>query len=224
VLLAVGADIVGRQIAESRAGEAIATRTGNQVAPDVTIHGFSFLVQAIPGKYDDITLTSHGLTLGPLTGVDASVDLYDVTYPLSSAFSGTTDGLAAGSGALVARIPTSALSSALQSATGVSGVTVGSGPNGTVQLTASVPVGTVRVSVTATLAGAVADGKLTLSATGASAGGAAVPAGVDLEKFFSLSVPLTALPVQITSGSIATSGSDLVLRATTGPITADALR
>ncbi len=94
VVVVVGVDIGGRAFAESKAGETIATQTGT-TAPDVTIHGFSFLAQAVPGHYSQITVHSTDLRIGPLTGIAATVELYDVDFPLSDATKGNTSRLVA---------------------------------------------------------------------------------------------------------------------------------
>ncbi|WP_154770075.1 LmeA family phospholipid-binding protein [Nakamurella alba] len=220
LLLVVGADIGGRAIAESKAGEAIATRSGNQVAPDVDIHGFSFLAQALPGDYGQITLSTTDLVLGPLAPVAATVELYDVTYPLSDAFAGSTDGLAAERATLTATVPVSALGDALQ----VPDLQLGSTANGDLRLSGSVSVAGNEVPVTADLGVSITDGALALSASGVSAAGVDVPLPASLADDLSLTVPLDALPIDITSGTVGVDGANLTLQASTGRITADSLR
>ncbi|GGM15647.1 LmeA family phospholipid-binding protein [Nakamurella endophytica] len=219
-LVVVGVDIGGRLLAESKAGEAVAREGHLATAPDVTIHGFSFLAQAIPGNYGKITLTSQDLALGPVDGVAAVVDLYDVRLPLSDALQGDTRRLTAGFADLRAQIPTSALAAALHQP----GVTVTAGPDGTIRLGTSATVLGRRVPVSVDLGVQFAAGVLRLRAQSVQAAGVSSSVLNGLASGYSLDIPLDGLPVPVTSASARVEGSQLVVVAQLADLTAGMLQ
>lgn len=208
--LLVGADFVGRAVAESKAGEAIAGQTGGQIAPEVDIHGFSFLAQALPGDYQKVTIAQQDLTVGPFTGVGAIVELYNVTYPLSAALAGSTDEMVAGRADLRATIPAAALSAHLQQA----GLTLSSGENGSARISTSVDVLGRQVPVSADVQLALADGNLTLTAGQVTADGIDLPDPGAIAQSLNLSVPLTGLPIDLDAAAVAVEGDAVVVTAT----------
>jgi hypothetical protein len=80
VLLLGGVFVVADRIAAGVAQDRIAARLGEHrpftSAPDVTIHGFPFLTQALSGKYDDITVSGSGATVA----VDNGATLSNVAF------------------------------------------------------------------------------------------------------------------------------------------------
>jgi hypothetical protein len=66
VVLAVVADVIARGYAESRAEKEIESSlpAGTTGSVDVSIHGFSVILQALNGSLDDMTLTSDKLVVG----------------------------------------------------------------------------------------------------------------------------------------------------------------
>lgn len=208
--LIVGADFVGRAVAESKAGEAIAQQTGGQVAPEVDIHGFSFLAQALPGDYQKVTIAQQDLAVGPFTGVGAVVELYDVTYPLSAAFSGSTDEMVARRADLRATIPAAALSAHLQQ----TGLTLSAGDGGAARLSTTVDVLGRQVPVSADIQLTLADGTLTLTPGQVTADGVDLPDPAALAQALTLSVPLTGLPINLDAASVGVVDDAVVVTAT----------
>lgn len=213
LVLVVGADVAGRAIAEARASEAIAGRTGIP-APSVDIHGFSFLVQAIPGRYTNISLASSDVTAGPITGIAATIELYDVDFPLGDAIRGETSNLTASSATVNGVIPDSALTSAI----GRADTTVSAGPDGTIRLSTTVPVQGRSVPVTADLVASYDSGVLHLDATGLTAGGLPIPDVSQLTKQLSLELPLKDLPFTVEAANLRAYGTDLILTATANDV------
>ncbi|WP_423917756.1 DUF2993 domain-containing protein [Frigoribacterium sp. 2-23] len=86
-IIAVIADFAARAYAEDRAAKQITQSLPSTATGDVSvdIHGLSFLLQAVTGTLDDVTLTSDDLVISGVP-LDLDVDLADV--PLSSG--GTT--------------------------------------------------------------------------------------------------------------------------------------
>lgn len=208
VLVVVGLDIGGRAFAESKAGETIATQTGT-TAPDVTIHGFSFLAQALPGHYSQITVNSTDLKIGPVAGIAATVELYDVDFPLSDATKGNTSRLVAASATVKGVLSTTEVTRAIDRP----GTAITAGPNGAIRLSSTVSVAGRSIPVTADLVASFDSGVLHLNATDLRAAGFALPDTADLTRDLSLALPLTGLPLQVDAATLTSAGSDLLLTA-----------
>lgn len=213
ILLLVGIDIGGRALAESKAGEAIGTRTGTP-APAVHIHGFSFLVQALPGHYSNITLTSSDITVGPISGIGATMQLYTVDFPFGDAIKGDTTQLTAAQATLTAVITDAEIARAISQ----TGVTVSAGPGGAIRLSAGIAVAGRTVAVSADLVPSFASGVLRLDATGVSAAGIALPNVAELTRNLSLALPLGDLPFTVDAATLTASGPDLILTATANEV------
>ena len=110
--LLVGADFGARAIAESMGAKTLAEQS-DVSNPDIDIHGFPFLTQAIKGTYEHVTLSADDVMLGTVT-TQATVDAYDVHYPLSDAIHGTTDNMTADRAVVALRTPTSTFSTLLK--------------------------------------------------------------------------------------------------------------
>ncbi len=208
IALLVGLDIGGRALAESRAGEAIERQT-RATAPAVTIHGFSFLVQAVAGHYSNITLTSSAVTAGPIDGINVTMQLYDVDFPLADALRGDTGQLTAAQARLTGAIADSQVSAAL----GQAGAVISAGPNGAIKVSGTASVAGRVVPVTAALVASFTAGVLRLDATDLEAAGLGVPNLAQLTKGLSLALPLTGLPFTVEAATLTASGSQLILTA-----------
>jgi LmeA-like phospholipid-binding len=66
VALLIGLDRLAVHVAEDLVAKRIQTEQHLSSRPDVSIGGFPFLTQAIAGRYDDVTLTVHGLSAARL--------------------------------------------------------------------------------------------------------------------------------------------------------------
>lgn len=95
VAIAVGVDVGARALAEDRVAAAVATSLNLPAAPDVDVHGFPFLSQALAGRYDDVDLSAPGIRYGDLRDLTLTANLQGVVLP--------PDALAAGR---VSSIPT----------------------------------------------------------------------------------------------------------------------
>ena len=208
IVIVVGVDIGGRYYAEAKAGESIGQQTGS-AAPKVDIHGFSFLVQAIPGHYQHVTLTSPDVTAGPITGIAATIELYDVDFPLGDAIKGNAENLTAASATVAGVIPDSEVAAAMKQPN----VTIGEGPDGSIRLSTSISILGQKIPITADLVASYSGGTLHLTATGLSAAGISLSVLTDLTKNLSLSLPLKDLPFTLDAATLTASGSNLLLTA-----------
>ena len=208
IVIIVGVDIGGRYYAESKASETIGQQLGTP-GPSVDIHGFSFLAQAIPGHYKNVTLTSSDVTAGPITGIAATIELYDVDFPPGDAIKGDTSELTAAQATVNGVIPDSAIAAAMNQP----GVTISAGPDGAIRLSTTVTILNQKIPLTADLVASYSSGTLHLDATGLSAAGISLGALTNLTKGLSLSLPLKDLPFTLDAATLTASGSDLLLTA-----------
>lgn len=216
IVIVVGLDFAGRAVAESKTGEAIASQAGISPAPDVDIHGLSFLWQAIDGNYGHVTLTGTDLSTGKLTGIGAVADLYDVALPLSDALSGNVDKLTAGHATIRASIPPAALSTVL----GQQQITVAVGTNGALRLGTSIAAAGQTFSVQVEVKPSVSKGVLHLSGGTVVNAPAALPPALtaSLVKGLNIDIPLSGLPFLIESAAATVEGGSLIVTAQTGPV------
>jgi hypothetical protein len=89
VALAVGADRLSLVIAERQVASKLQTFGGLSSTPDVTIHGFPFLTQAVSGDYSDVEVAASGVTAGGARLSKLAVALHGLHVPLSDAVSGS---------------------------------------------------------------------------------------------------------------------------------------
>lgn len=199
-VILVGLDFGGRALAESKLGETIAAQSGITPAPDVDIHGFSFLWQVVDGNYSHVTFHSPGLTVGALTDVDTTLEVYDISLPVKEAIGGNIDNLTAGRADLRAVIPPQSLSDAL----GSTDLTVSRGDGDTILLGTTLAVAGQTYDVQATVEPTVTEGVLTLRGGTLVAGGVEIPAAVSAQFLDALKVdlPLTGLPFDLQSGTV----------------------
>jgi hypothetical protein len=91
VLAAIG--VIADPIARNRAEDEIANQVAAQVndlsqRPEVTIHGFSFLLQALTGEYEEIDVALGRWTDQGITVNDVNVELRGLNAPLSEILKG----------------------------------------------------------------------------------------------------------------------------------------
>ncbi|HEX2313629.1 MAG TPA: DUF2993 domain-containing protein [Thermomonospora sp.] len=112
VLLVVGliaADRIGVMIVEDRIGREVAAQYDLQQDPDVTVHGFPFLTQAIGGEYDRIDVRIPEYTQQDVTLSDVRVEMHGLRAPLGDVTGGNTDNVRARTATASAVIPYSLL-------------------------------------------------------------------------------------------------------------------
>lgn len=221
VLLVVGADIAGRVVAQNEAATAISRQSGTATVgrTTVAIRGFSFLAQAVPGRYQHITLTASDVVVGPVAGIAATMELYDVRFPLSDALKGNTGNLVAGRATLRGVLASTAVTSAIPQ----SGATISTGADGAIAVTAPVSIGGRTIPVTADLLPSFSAGVLRLNAMNVRAAGIPLPDVDSVTRQLSLTLPLDKLPFAVDGATVTSAGSDLVLTATAYDVRLDAI-
>jgi len=142
--LLVVADRVALVAAEHVVAGRIQTDQGLAERPDVTIHGFPFLTQALAGRYDQVNVHVRGLRDRTVPVAKLTVDLHGVHVPLGAVTSGH-----------LSRVPVDrATATVLLSYDDVNSylgrhLTVSEGDNGQVKVTGSVSVAGQTVSASA---------------------------------------------------------------------------
>ncbi|MFG2006557.1 DUF2993 domain-containing protein [Spirillospora sp. NPDC048911] len=105
----IAADRVGVRVAQDEIGKQVAAQYNLQQRPEVKIHGFPFLTQAIGGEYDQIDVklgqwTDRGVTVG-----DVTIEMRGVQAPLSEVTSGNAGNVTARTATASAVIPYSVI-------------------------------------------------------------------------------------------------------------------
>lgn len=208
-LILVGLDFGGRALAESKLGEVIATQSGVTPAPDVDIHGFSFLWQVVDGSYQHITIDAPDLTVGPLDDVDTVLEVRDISLPLKEAIGGNIDNLTAGRADLRAVISPESLAAAL----GSTGLTLSRGDGDTVLIGTTLAAAGQTFALQAEVTPTVNDGVLSLRGGTVVAGGVEVPAAVSAQFLDELGadLPLTGLPFDLQTGTVSYTDAGLTV-------------
>jgi hypothetical protein len=109
LLLLIGgvivADRVGVRMAEDEIAKQVATQYRLDERPQVDIHGFPFLTQAIGGEYDQIDVTLGNWTEQGVTVNDASLRLSGVQAPLADVVNGNSAQIAVRNATASAVVP-----------------------------------------------------------------------------------------------------------------------
>lgn len=220
-LLLVGADIGGRLFAQSQASKALAENLPAAGDPKVSIHGFSFLLQAVKGDYSEITLTSSNVTLGPLTGVSAEVDLRDVDFPLSDAISGDISNLIARRADFRAVIPADSLGNALDQPN----LTIAPTADGMVQLGTTISIGGTTIPVMIAATASISSESLVFAVKLISAAGITLPAKLaeTLQAKLTTKLSLKDLPFPIDHASVSAEDGALVVTGSGANVSAEQL-
>ncbi|RAY11469.1 DUF2993 domain-containing protein [Actinomadura craniellae] len=195
LILLVGGALVADRLAVNRAeaeiGRQIATQYNLTTQPDVTIHGFPFLTQAIGGEYDQIDVAIGDWTDQGIEVKDVRAEMHGVSAPLGDVVNGDTSGITVRTAVASAVVPFEALKK--RAPQGVRSISA-KGPDVQVEgniamLGVSADV-TMVVSVRATAQGIA----ITPRSVGASGTGVQVPLSLVRQRL-SWTVPIRDLPV-----------------------------
>jgi hypothetical protein len=92
--LLVAADFITAAIFEHEVSKRARARFGLADDPSVRVGGFSFLLQALSGQYDHVTVDANGVPVGDvLKDVEVHADLLGVRAPLGELISGSSKGV-----------------------------------------------------------------------------------------------------------------------------------
>lgn len=186
--LVVAADRIGVLVAEKEIAKNVQSQYDLDHRPDVTIHGFPFLTQALGGHYKHIDIGLGDLDRDNVQLYDTKVELRGVNAALSDVANGDSSKITADSATSVATVPYEVVNRYAPK-----GVKV-SNSGSKLLVKGRISVLGIGSDVTATVK-VRPDGR-TIRATPEEidAGGADVPSSV-ARRFFSFTVPVTVLPV-----------------------------
>ncbi|PRZ29211.1 Protein of unknown function (DUF2993) [Antricoccus suffuscus] len=88
LIIAVIIDRVGVAVAESKIADVLQSKFDLTSSPNVDIHGFPVITQAIAGKYKSIDVTAKDVPVESLGSVDVAVNLRGLRLTLSDAIAG----------------------------------------------------------------------------------------------------------------------------------------
>lgn len=221
VVVLVGADIGGRAYAQRQAERAIAQHLSARADPAVRIHGFSFLLQALTGRYSHVSIGSSHVALGAMADVAAQVDLLGIDYPLRDAIDGTTTDMTIGRAQLRLIVPAAVLASLL----GVPDLTLSAAGGSAMTLRTTVSVAGEPVPVTADVAVGVTGRTLRVAAAPVAAAGTALPSALvaELRRRLTTEVAIPQLPFGVTSATAAATDGNLVISASATDLAASQL-
>lgn len=101
----IAADRIGVLVVQDRIGKQVAAEYNLTKQPDVTIHGFPFLTQAIGGEYDQIDVGLGDYTQQDVTVHDVKIEMHGVRAPLSEVSKGNSANVVARTATASAIIP-----------------------------------------------------------------------------------------------------------------------
>ncbi|MEV5824976.1 DUF2993 domain-containing protein [Spirillospora sp. NPDC052242] len=105
----IAADRIGVRVAQDEIARQVAAQEGLGRQPDVTIHGFPFLTQAVGGEYDHIEVLIGEYTEQDVTLSGVRVDMRGVRAPLSEIANGNTANVTARTATASAVVPYSVI-------------------------------------------------------------------------------------------------------------------
>jgi hypothetical protein len=91
VLLLLVADRVAPVVAGAAVAREVRSEAGLRSDPEVTIHGFPFLTQALSGRYDDVEVRARGVQVGDLGGIEVDSHFRGLHAPLGEVVGRTLD-------------------------------------------------------------------------------------------------------------------------------------
>ena len=218
----VGADFGARFVAQDRVGAALQGPLQLSQPPEVDLHGFPFLTQALAGRYDDVELTGTGIRYGQLRDLTLSARLHGVTVPPDALLAGRVTTIPTNSVDAEARVGADDLGRLLR----LDDVTVAPADAGdatsAIRLTSTVTVSGRSVPVTATASARLRGSRVTLAlrdvqpggAAGSGAAGRVVAAAVRARLGSSVTVDTGPLPFGIRPTGVRAEEGALVLSGT----------
>jgi LmeA-like phospholipid-binding len=203
-----GADALARVGAEALLARNIQNATGVSEPPVVSVRGFAFVPQVVRGAYDEVAVTTRGISSGPLRIDQVDSQLLDVRVPFHDVL--VQDIRRVGIGRSVENVALRYEDlNAYFDATGRP-LQLAPADNGQARLTGVVDVLSQRVEVNATVTLSVADDALRITPRSIDTGNASLTEAsrLLLGQRLALSVPLGTLPFghRLTSAAVRPDG------------------
>ena len=207
-----GADALARAGAEALLARNIQNATGVSEPPVVSVSGFAFVPQVVRGAYDEVTVTTRGISSGPLRIDRVDSQLFDVRVPFHDVLVQDIRRVGVGRSREDVALRYEDVN-AYFNATGRP-LQLAHAENGETRLNGVVDVLNQRVQVSATVTLSVADDALRITPRQVNTGNATLnqASRLLLGQRLALSVPLGTLPFGHQLTSVTASGDGIALR------------
>lgn len=206
VVVLVVVDRVGAIVAAQVLSSKLKTDEHLASRPDVTIGGIPFLTQAIDGKYSDVKVTAHDLTINRLAVETFAVQLHGAHIPLKAAVRGNVHEVPVDNAKGQATITYGAMDSYLHSRH----LTVSEGPGDALKVTGSLDIAGHRFSASGTGTASVAHNVIVVHVRQISVGVDSHIGHLSLAQRINFSLPLTGLPFRISLGTVRATSAGIV--------------
>ncbi|QHB99840.1 LmeA family phospholipid-binding protein [Epidermidibacterium keratini] len=172
-LLLVGADIAARLVAERVLASTLQQRLSLPQRPDVSIGGFSVLVQAVRGTYDEVRVEALGVPTDNIGQLDYLLTFNGIDLPISKLVNQDVSGT-------TARSATAEVSVSEQTLSDLAGrpIAVSSGQGGAVQLETTYDIAGASVDLQVTADVQVQGEQVVIDVQDVSAAGVTIPSSV----------------------------------------------
>jgi hypothetical protein len=206
VVVLVVLDRVGAVVASQVLASKIKTDEHLAQRPDVSIGGFPFLTQAIEGKYSDVKVTVHDLSLNRLDVSTFKVQLHGAHIKLGAALHGNVHRVPVDRADGQATITYAAMDAYLKP----KHLRVSPGANGQLKVTGSVTIAGHELTASGTGTATLAHNVIDVHVHQVSAGVGTHVGHLSLAQRINFSLPLTGLPFQISLGSVKATSDGIV--------------
>jgi hypothetical protein len=208
-----GADALARMGAEALLARNIQNATGVSEPPLVEVQGFAFVPQVVRGAYNEVNVTTRGITSGPLRIDKVDSQLFDVRVPFHDVLVQDIRRVGVGRSIEDVTLRYEDLN-AYFDATGGS-LRLARGENDETRLTGTVDVLSRQVQVSATVSLSVVDETLRITPRQIDTGSTTLSRAsrLLLGQRLRLTVPLGTLPFGHQLTSVAASSQEIRLRA-----------
>ena len=210
VVVLVVVDRVGALVAAQVLASKVKTDENLAQRPDVTIGGFPFLTQAIEGKYSDVKVTVHDLTLNRLEVSTFAVQLHGAHIGLKQALHGNVHRVPVDRADGQATVTYAAMDAYLKP----KHLTVSPAPGGQLKVTGSVTIAGQELTASGTGTATVAHNVIVVHVRQVSAGVGSLVGHLSLAQRINFSLPLSGLPFQIALGSVKATPDGIVASGT----------
>jgi hypothetical protein len=208
-----GADALARMGAEALLARNIQNATGVSEPPVVDVQGFAFVPQVVRGAYNEVNVTTRGITSGPLRIDQVDSQLFDVRVPFHDVLVQDIRRVGIGRSVEDVTLRYDDLNAYFE-ATGGS-LRLAPGENDEIQLTGTVDVLNQQVAVSATVSLSVVDDTLRITPRQIDTGSTTLSRAsrLLLGQRLRLTVPLGTLPFGHQLTNVTASTEDIRLQA-----------
>lgn len=210
LVVVVAADRVGAIVAGQVLASKIKTDEGLAHRPDVTVGGIPFLTQALRGKYSDVKVTAHDVTLNGINVTTIAVQLHGAHIGWKAAVQGNVHTVPVDSADGQVTISYADIDAYLHSRH----LTVSQGANGQVKVTGSVRIAGHTFKASGIGTATVASSVIAVHVHQVSVAAGSHVGHLSLAQRVNFNLPLNGLPFRIALGSVRGTADGIVATGT----------